>query len=92
MAASRLSLRAGEIDATDSPAVEQLLRCARLSQDAAHTLEWALESLRAHPVGNVDHIACQLLRAARARLNDASLPAAASAGAREDQRRSLAWI
>ena len=92
LAASRLSMHAGEVDATDSPAVEQLLRCARLSQDAARTLEWALESLCAHPTDNADDLACQLLRAALARLNDASPSAEASAATRDTPARSLAWI
>jgi hypothetical protein len=87
MAASRLPLRTGG-DAIDSGVVDQLLRCAQLSPDPAHTLEWALVTLRTHPVGRADQVACQLVQAARIRLN-------AAAQARQPQERrdapSLAW-
>jgi hypothetical protein len=87
MAASRLPLRDGA-GVVDGVAVEQLLRCAQLSPNPARTLEWALDSLRAHPVGGTDLVACQLLRAARARLE-------VTPPARRDTRRhetpSIAW-
>ena len=89
MAASRLPLRVDGADAVDGGVVDQLLRCARLSPDPAHTLELALDSLRARPVGRADHLACQLVRAARARLDAASTPTR-----QPDERRdtrSLAW-
>ena len=82
MAASRMSVHGGGVD---GGAVEQLLRCARLSPNPAHTLEWALDSLRAHPVGGADHLACELLQAARARLQ------AAPARTVRDEAPSLAW-
>lgn len=84
MAAQRLEARATDAG-TASPAVEQLVRCARLSQDAARTLEWALETLDAHASDRADTRACQLLRAARARLDAAPVDAA------DDGPQSLAW-
>jgi len=67
-AAQRLDARTTD-PGPSGPAVEQLVRCARLSEDAALTLEWALETLRAHATDRADTTACQLLRAARARLD-----------------------
>jgi hypothetical protein len=90
MAASRLPLRADSGDAIDGGIVEQLLRCASLSPDPAHTLEWALDSLRAHPVGRADHLAYQLVRAARARLDTAAVSTRQPDERRRDVR-SLAW-
>ena len=93
-AAARLATDAREVNAIDSPAVDQLVRCASLSEDAVHTLEWAVETLRAHSVGTADQLACQLLRAARARLDTRPAPAApaSSAGERTRRSRSLAWV
>lgn len=56
-------------DATDCPALDQLVRCAKLSGDPARTLEWAFDTLRAHGSSRADQLACQLLMAARARLD-----------------------
>jgi hypothetical protein len=89
MAASQLQRPTG--GAVDGGAVEQLLRCARLSPDPAHTLEWALDSLRAHPVSGNDHVACQLLRAARARLDAATRPTPHRDERRRHEAPSLAW-
>jgi hypothetical protein len=72
-----------------SPAVEQLVRCARLSQDAAHTLEWALHTLRAHATSRADTTACHLLRAARARL-DTTAPGLVAEDTVTDGSQSLA--
>ena len=41
---------------------------AELSPDAERTLDWALASLAAHSTDSRDRVACQLLRAARTRL------------------------
>jgi hypothetical protein len=60
----------GAADTADHPAVERLVRCAQLSQDATRTLEWALQSLRLHGVDHADSTACQLLDAAIAKLDD----------------------
>lgn len=94
MAASSLTMDAGAEDADDNPVVEQLLRCARLSENADQTLEWALHTLRAHGAGRADHIACQLLRAARARLATSRMVAPAPRRARGEaaDARSLAWV
>jgi hypothetical protein len=62
----------GAADTADHPAVEQLVRCAQLSQDATRTLEWALHSLQLHGVDHADSTACQLLDAAIAKLGDRS--------------------
>lgn len=59
--------------------VDQLVRCARLSPDAEHTLDWALASLVAHSTDSRDRVACQLLRAARARLARAEAASGTSA-------------
>lgn len=89
LAAQRLDARIVDPGASD-PAVEQLIRCARLSPDAIRTLEWALDTLRAHATDRADTTACQLLRAARARL-DTAAPGAAGDDAASDGLRSLAW-
>lgn len=70
----------------DSPVVDQLVRCAQLSQDATQTLEWALDTLRAHGTDRADGTACELLRAAIARVagGDPDAPA-------RDRGASLAW-
>lgn len=68
VAASRGGGRADDID---DGVVTQLVRCARLSPDAADTLEWALDALDAHGTTGADEVACRLLRAARARLDSA---------------------
>jgi hypothetical protein len=73
-----------------TPAVEQLVRCAQLSEDAARTLEWALHTLRAHGTDRADTAACQLLRAARARL-EAAAPASTGHDTRTSGPQSLAW-
>jgi len=88
-AAQRIDARAAEPGPTN-PAVEQLVRCAQLSEDAAHTLEWALETLRAHATNHADTTACQLLRAARARLETAGVDADTAVPA-TDGSESLAW-
>lgn len=91
MAASALVAPGGI--AADCPAVDRLVRCAELSSNAAQTLEWAVQTLRAHRVGRADDVACQLLSAARARL-DARQPVAAVPSADEHRgvSRSLAWV
>jgi hypothetical protein len=88
-AAQRLDARTLD-PATSGPAVEQLVRCARLSPDAAHTLEWALDTLGAHATNRADTAACQLLRAARARL-DTAAPGLAAGDTVTEGSRSLAW-
>jgi hypothetical protein len=88
MAASRVPQSTDGGAVVESGAIEQLLRCARLSPNPVRTLEWALESLRTHPVAGTDQVACQLLRAARARLEVTPV------ARREEQLRetpSLAW-
>jgi hypothetical protein len=90
MAASRLPLRADGGHAIDGGTIDQLLRCASLSPDPARTLEWALDSLRARPVGRADELACQLVRAARARL-DATAAPTRQPDERRREVRSLAW-
>jgi hypothetical protein len=87
-AAQRLDARAVDPGAA-GPAVEQLVRCARLSQDAAHTLDWALDTLGAHATNRADSTACQLLRAARARL-DAATPGTPAGHAATNGSRSFA--
>lgn len=78
-------------DATVSaPVIDQLVRCAQLSQDAAHTLDWALATLRAHASVGSDQVACQLLRAARSRLERSSAGATSTPSTSSDQ--SLAWL
>lgn len=90
-AAQRLDARATDAVAS-TPAVEQLVRCAQLSPDAAHTLEWALDTLRAHPTNRADTTACQLLRAARARLDATGTTAPSAAdGSTGEAVQSLAW-
>lgn len=85
-AAQHLDAPAAEV-MTTSPAVEQLVRCAQLSEDAARTLEWALHTLRAHSADTADRAACQLLRAARARLDSVKPAADGTTGSTQ----SLAW-
>jgi len=77
-------------DAGDCPAIDQLLRCAMLSEDAALTLEWAADTLRARGGGRGDHMACQLLTAARGRLD--AQPATTRPGRDAPPTRSLAWL
>lgn len=89
MAALRLDARTVD-PGTSSPAVDQLVRCARLSQDAASALEWAFDTLRAHATSRADTTACQLLRAARARL-DTAAPEPATGDTATDGAQSLAW-
>jgi hypothetical protein len=84
-------LGAASDDAASAPVVDQLVRCARLSQDAEHTLDWALATLRAHATVGSDKVACQLLLAARARLERSSA-AAPSSTASTNADRSLAWL
>lgn len=86
-AASGLALGA---DAGDCPAIDQLLRCAMLSEDAAHTLEWAADTLRARGGDRGDQLACQLLTAARARLD--MQPATTLPGRSAPPARSLAGM
>lgn len=88
-AAQRLDARAVDPGAA-GPAVEQLVRCARLSEDAAHTLDWALHTLGAHATDRADTAACQLLRAARARLDAAPTPGPTAGDDPADGSRSLA--
>lgn len=94
MAARLLGARVDDSAATEQ-SVAQLVRCAQLSQDAARTLEWALETLQVHGAQQADQRACQLLGAARARL-DAVRDVARSAGPRgstdpDDRGLPLAW-
>jgi hypothetical protein len=89
-AASTLVAHGGVIDATDCPAIDQLVRCARLSEDAERTLDWAFSTLHAHSGDRADQLACQLVKAARAHLDAQRAapqvdPAAAPA-------HTLAWI
>lgn len=91
LAAQRLDVRADGAVPIAGPVVDQLVRCARLSQDAAHTLEWALHTLRAHSTGRADKVACELLRAAQERL-DAVGSAVDNDAAATDPRQSLAWV
>src|SRR5688572_14724312 len=93
MAAFGLASPSGDLDAPpDCPAIDQLVRCARLSENADQTLEWAMQTLRAHSTSRVDQLAFQLLRAARARL-DAQRTTSSVSG--NDHRRSdigtFAW-
>jgi hypothetical protein len=76
-------------DATDCPAIDRLLRCAKLSGDPARTLEWAFDTLRAHSSSRADQLACQLLQAARARLD---AQPEAQMNRESAPTRSFAWI
>lgn len=76
-------------DPVSAPVVEQLVRCAQLSQDAAHTLDWALATLRAHATVTSDQVACQLLHAARRRLERSSTDASSATPASSE---TLAWL
>jgi len=69
IAASALVTRDGGIDASECPAIDQLVRCARLSEDAERTLDWAFSTLHAHSDDRADQLACQLVKAARAHLD-----------------------
>lgn len=91
---ARMAGRRLGADCDDSAASEQsiaqLVRCAQLSQNAAQTLEWALATLLAHGGETSDPRACQLLRAARARLDTVrSTPAGPSDA--DAVARPLAW-
>lgn len=66
LAASGLGSRPAS--AVDERVLDQLVRCARLSPDAELTLERALHTLAAHGTRASDQVACQLLAAARDRL------------------------
>ena len=66
---ARVAAQRLDAASADHPAVDQLVRCARLSPDADRELDWALTALAAHSVDSHDRVACQLLRAARARLD-----------------------
>lgn len=88
-AASRLAA-GGSGAPCDCPAVDQLLRCAKLSEDAAHTLDWALESLRVHGRDHTDQLAYQIVQAARSRLD--TPVAAVAAAAVPASSSSLAWV
>jgi hypothetical protein len=90
MAARRLGARADDCEANEQ-SVAQLVRCAQLSQDAARTLEWALETLRVHGGQQVDQQACQLLGAARARLGNVPGVSTGPAGP-DDRALPLAWL
>ena len=76
-------------DPASAPCVEQLVRCAQLSQDAEHTLDWALATLHAHATVATDEVACQLLRAARARI---SRPPKDTAATSTGPAQTLAWL
>lgn len=87
-AASILGRGSDQVDARDCAAVDRLVRCAELSEDAQRTLEWAADTLRAHPSNHTDQLACELLTAARDRLD--GQPATATGHA--PKGRSLAWL
>lgn len=87
MAAQRIDTDTA--DAAMNPVVEQLVRCAKLSQDAGRTLEWAHDTLRAHGNDRADGAACQLLRAAIARID--TVRRGKGDEARADRSSSLAW-
>lgn len=84
LAASALT---ADVDTADCPAIDQLLRCAKLSEDAARTLEWAFGVLHAHSSDRADQVACELLQAARARLDAQPVTTRPNRPAR-----SFAWI
>lgn len=73
-----------------APVIDQLVRCAQLSPDAARTLDWALATLRAHANVRSDQVACHLLRAARARLERSSADVSPATPTSAD--RGLAWL
>lgn len=75
-----------DVDPDDCAAVDRLVRCASLSPDAQRTLQWAADTLRAHPSDHTDQLACELLTVARARLD-----AQPSGVADSPKSRSLAW-
>ncbi|MBW3603565.1 MAG: hypothetical protein KY460_01435 [Actinobacteria bacterium] len=77
--------------AASEQSIAQLVRCAQLSQNAAQTLEWALDTLLAHGGEASEPRACQLLRAARARLDSVRDTPAAPSAADADVR-PLAWL
>ena len=77
----------GSADAAGDPAVAQLVRCARLSQDATRTLQWALETLRTHGNERADGAACELLRAAIAEVD----AVAAGPDGHDAASSTLAW-
>ncbi|HEX6256181.1 MAG TPA: hypothetical protein VFZ70_10275 [Euzebyales bacterium] len=79
----------GATATANHPAVDRLVRCAQLSQDATRTLEWALESLQLHGVDRTDSAACQLLGAAIAKLGSRAGNSAGDLA--EAASRSLAW-
>ncbi|CAN5921080.1 hypothetical protein BH23ACT10_BH23ACT10_12980 [soil metagenome] len=70
--------------------VAQLVRCARLSPNAAQTLGCALATLQAHGDEATDQYACQLLRAARARV-DAGVNIAGPTDP-DGPARPMAWL
>jgi D-alanyl-D-alanine dipeptidase len=76
-------------DPASTPIVQQLVRCARLSPDAEHTLDWALATLHAHASAASDEVACELLRAARARLERSATGASTTSPAADP---ALAWL
>lgn len=77
----------GEDIDPDCAAVDRLVRCASLSPDARQTLQWAADTLRAHPSDHTDELACELLTVARARLTTQPTGVTPSR-----ERRRLAWL